>query len=105
MHAEVGKPQHLLNLKWLISQTALFSRRLIAESDGEGCPEYLRSMVRLHQEFLLSHERLSKTALSRLDDETYACCPHEWTSDWFDQEGCLSPKVTYCRYCELEKRT
>ena len=105
MHAEGGKADHLLNLKWLITQTALFSRRLLAETEGKGCPEYVRSMVRLHQEFLLSHESLSKTTIPRLDDQTYACCPHEWTSDWFDHDGGLSPKITYCRNCELEKRT
>ena len=105
MHAEGGKADHLLNVKWLITQTALFSRRLLAETEGKGCPEYARSIVGLHRDFLLIHEMLAKDAFSRLDDETYACCPHEWTSDWFDHEDDLSHKVTYCCHCELEKRT
>ena len=105
MRAECCDARDLVSLKWLVSQTAEFSRRLLSEVDAKGCPDYARSMIALHRDFLLSHGRTLKGLSAKLDDDIYSCCPHKWETDWFDSGADTSNRVTYCQLCELAKRS
>ena len=94
----VGK---LMDLKWLISQTARFSR-MIAQHPLRH-KRFAKQMVTAHEDFLLRHDTIVNDFIRSVNQELYSSCLHDWTDDSIDDSlgGCHS--ICYCKVCELEK--